>query len=336
MHATAFLKDREHWTPRPVVVVVGAESHLKQAVLQVVIRRTLGDEEGNIDCSRYPGNNVEWRAIRDELLTVSMFSPARVVVIEDADDFVSQNRASIEDYFGHPARKSVLVLEVRSWPKNTRLAKALPDVGIDVECVELTGASLQRWLVDEAASQHHKQLSREAGSLMVELVGSGMSLLAQELEKLTAYVGNRDRITVDDVRTLVGGWRAETTWEMLDAVREGRSGAALHSLDRLLTAGEPAPKLLGGVNYGFRKLAEATERARQGTPLRAALQQSGVHARDIDSAERYLRRIGRQRAERILNWLADADADLKGRARLSDRLLLERLILNLCGLLPSA
>jgi DNA polymerase-3 subunit delta len=158
-----------------------------------------------------------------------------------------------------------------------------------------------------------------------------MGLLDQELAKLTAYVGDRARIGLDDVRALVGGWRAETTWKMTDAVRDGSPSLALQALDKLLTAGEAAPKILGGLNYVFRKYARATELSRRGTTLRAALQQAGVFPRDVDAAERYLRRIGRQRAERIIALLLQADSGLKGGSRLPERLQLEQLLLRLCG-----
>jgi DNA polymerase-3 subunit delta len=142
---------------------------------------------------------------------------------------------------------------------------------------------------------------------MIELAGTGMALLDQELAKLTAYAGDCVRIGLDDVRALVGGWRAETTWKMTDAIRDGSPAVALQALEKLLSAGEPAPKVLGGLNYVFRKPARATELSRRGTPLRAALQQAGVFPRDVDATERYLRRIGRQRAEQIPALLLQAD-----------------------------
>lgn len=336
MHATAYLSKPDDAARAPVVVMHGEESHLKQAALKALIQRVLAGEDADFNCSRHSGEEVEFKAVRDELLTVSMFSTARVVVVEEADDFVQRNRAALEDYLERPARASVLVLDVKSWPKNTRLAKRLPAVGLELECTELTGGALHKWLADELASRCSKQLSRDAAALLVELAGNSLGLLAQELDKLAAYAGQRDRITIDDVRAIVGGWKAETTWEMLNAVRDGRPDAALAALDKLLRAGEPAVKLLGGINYVYRKLAEATERSRGGANLRAALQSANVFRSEIDAAERYLRRIGRSRAEQILTLLTTADAGLKGGSRMSERLQLEHLLLALSGAIPTA
>jgi DNA polymerase-3 subunit delta len=106
---------------------------------------------------------------------------------------------------------------------------------------------------------------------MVELAGSALGLLEQELAKVASYVGDRAKIGNEDVRQLVGGWKAETTWAMIDAIRDGNPATALACLNKLMAAGESAPKLLGGINYVFRKFAHATEMSRTGKARPAAL-----------------------------------------------------------------
>ncbi len=334
MHAVELLAAEKVSSP-PIAVLHGGERHLKQSSIRKLIAVRLGEgADTSTDVSRYEGKDADLRSVRDELMTVSMFAPTRVVVIEEADEFVSRHRAALEEYLDRPALSSLLILDVKSWPKNTRLAKRLPKVGLEVDCSELTGAQLAKWLVDRAASEGGKQLTWDAASLMIEMAGGGMSLLSQELDKLIAYSGDRDRITVEDVRAVVGGWRAQTTWEMINAVRDGQPSQAIDALDRLLASGEAPQRLLGGMTFTFRKLAEATERSRQGMPLRQALKAAGVFPRDADAVERYLRRVGRRRAERILDLLTEADAGLKGGSRLPERVLMERLLLALGGALP--
>lgn len=332
MHATQFLRENQNASPGALVVMHGAESHLKHSCLKILRELVLGPgEDSTIGESRFGGKDSDWRAVHDELLTVSMFTSRRLVVIEDADDFVTAQRNSLEDYIEQPARKSVLVLDVKSWRKNTRLAKKLDSIGLELDCGEMKGPQLTGWLIDEAKTHFQKQLTRDAASLMVELAGSGLTLLDQELQKLTSYVGDRDRITVEDVRTLVGGWRAETTWHMINAIRDNQPDVALQCLDKLLTAGEPAPKILGGMNFVFKKLAHATEISRSGTNIKAALKDAGVQPWEIEHAERYLKRVRRPRAELITEHLALADYGLKGGSRLPDRLQLEQLVLWLMG-----
>jgi DNA polymerase-3 subunit delta len=332
MHAADYLKAPRKHDVRPVVVMYGEEWQLKQSALRAITAAVLGGHaEDELSVTRFTGDAVDLRTVRDELLTVSMFAERRVVVVEGADEFVSAHRSGLEDYADKPSQSAVLILDCKSWPKNTRIAKKVAASGLELDCSPLKGAVLAKWLVDQAASEHDKQLARDAAGLMVELVGNGLSLLEQELGKLAAFVGDRKRITVEDVRGLVGGWKAETTWVMTDAVRDGNIALALKCLDQLLTAGEAPQKLLGGINYVFRKFARATDLSRGGMPINVALKESGVFPRDIDAAVRYLRRLGRPRAERLLSRLVQADADLKGASRLPNRLQMERLLLDLAG-----
>jgi DNA polymerase III subunit delta len=331
MHAVEFLKKPSR-ADAPFIVLHGAEAALKASALLAVSHAVLGEDADDTSIVRLDGDAVDWARVRDELATVSMFTTRRLVVLEEAEDFVSKQRAFLENYLEKPSRKSTLVLDVKTWRKNTRLAKRLDEQGVEIDCSELAGPKLIAWLADSAESTYGKQLSRDAAALMVELAGTGLGLLEQALGKLAAYVGDRPRITPDDVRQMVGGWKAETTWTMLDAVRDGDPGTALSCLDKLLTAGEAGPKLLGGISFVFRKLADATERSREGVALPAALKDAGVFFRDIEKAERYLRRIRRPRAEKILARLVKADSDLKGGSPLNDRLQMELLLLWLTGI----
>jgi DNA polymerase III subunit delta len=333
MHAVDYLKGPAKAGTAPLMVLHGTEWPLKQSVVLTITKAVFGSdgEDDELSVTRFAGKDAELRAVRDELLTVSMFSDSRIVVVEDADDFISKYRGGLEDYVDKPSQSSILILDCKSWRKNTKLAKKVAADGLEIECSELTGAKLIKWLTDEAAQAHGKQLSRDAAALMVELVGGSLGLLGQELSKLASYAGENDRVTPEDVRSLVGGWKAETTWTMTNAVRDGNVSLALSCLNQLLTAGEAPQKLLGGIGFVFRKLAQATELSRTGTPLNAALRDSGVFPRDVDPATRYLRRIGRPRAEKILSRLLQADADLKGGSRLPERLQMERLLLDLAG-----
>lgn len=332
MHATAYLTQPDKYGAGPLVVLHGEEAHLKESARRALCRIVLGSDAGSdLGLTRLPGKEAEWRTVRDELLTVSMFGDRRLVVVDDADEFVTRWRAQLEEYADKPSRSAVLALDVKTWRKNTRLAKKLDAGGLELECAELTGGRLIGWLVDHARDQYGKQLTRDAATLMTQLAGTGMALLDQELAKLAAYVGDRARIGVEEVHALVGGWKAETTWKMTGAVRDGNASVALQALDKLLGAGEAPQKVLGGINFVFRKFGRATELSRHGSPLRGALQAAGVFPHEIDASERYLRRVGRAHAEGILSRLLEADGNLKGGSRVPERLQIERLVLELAG-----
>lgn len=328
MHATDFLSKTDIEIDARVIAIFGSERYLKQECLQRIQGDAEGDEFGFI---RIAGQDAVWRDVVTELSTVSMFGDQRRVMIDDADDFVSANRASLEAWVQNPARGSLLILDVRSWPANTRLAKAVAKSGLPLECSELKGATLHAWVRRLAKEQYDKSMDNECAQLIVQLAGNSLGLLSQEVAKLASVVGDNERISPEDVSRVVGGWRLETTWAMLDAVRDGNMSFAIESLEKLLRAGDAPQKVLGGTAFVFRKLAHATELARTGTPLPEALRSAGVMPRSVADSERYLRNIGYDRACQILPRLATADHDMKGGSRVEHRILLERLFVELSG-----
>ncbi len=334
MHATDFLKEPDKHAHVGVAVLYGPESHLRSQSRRKLIEILCGNdsEDVGLGVTVFPGKDTDFKSVSDELRMVSMFGDHRVVVVEDADDFVSKNRPQLEKYVEKPSKKATLILDVKSWPKNTKLAKKIvSSKNLTLECAELSGAALFRWIAEVAEGEFEKKISKDAATTMVELAGSSLGLLRQEVEKLANYIGERDRITPEDVRTLVGGWKAETTWDMLNAARDGKLGFALECLDKLLNAGEAPQRILGGINHTFRRIAIATETSRGGKPLSAAVKAAGVYYRDINAVQNYLRRIGRPKAELILHTLANADRDMKGRSRVPDRIQIERLLVRLAG-----
>lgn len=333
LHATDFPKQLEALSGASLIVLFGQESHLKQTSLGLLCEQVLKSPvDSAIGLTRFTGKDVDFRTVRDEIQTVSMFSPTKLVVVEQADDFVSAWRGQLEGFADKPVGRGKLVLEVNKWPGNTKLAKKVAQQGLAIECSELKEGRLVAWLIERTREEYGKHLTRDAAQLLPELAGSGLGLLDQELLKLVSYVGDREKINVEDVRVLVGGWKGETTWTMINAIRDGHIDLALICLTKLLHAGEAPPKILGGMNYVFKKIAEATEASRLGKPLSAALKDAGVYYKEIEATEQYLRRIRRPRAERILSRLAQADYHLKGGSRLPDRLQMELLVLWLAGI----
>lgn len=326
MHATDVL--RKSPAVPGVVVLAGGQHHLKSSALAWLRKEILADDDAGL--TRFAGKETDLQTVWDELRTVSMWGDRRMVVVEDADEFVTKHRPGLEKYAASPAKKSVLVLDVKSWPKTTRLAKQIAQTGLEIECTELKGAGLMKWLQETARDVHRAELLRDAAALLGELIGEELGQLDSELSKLASYVGEGGTITAEVVRTMVGGWRTETTWAMTDAVRDGDLASALKDLNELMYHGEAPQKLIGGIHFVFRKLAYATDLARKQN-LDAALRTAGVFPQAVGPATAYLRRLGRPKAEKLIHHLLETDLRMKGGSRLPERLQLEQFLIKLSG-----
>jgi DNA polymerase-3 subunit delta len=336
--ALQYLAHPEKYPAAPVCVVFGDESFLRRQAIQELRQRALGSDDAEFSLTRFDGDAAQMRDVLDELSTVALFGGGnRLVVIDNADDFVSKQRASLEDYVAKPKASGTLVLEVTTWPKTTRLYKAVDSSGLQIDCKTPDARSTTKWLAGWAKSRHQARLETAAAEAMLDLVGPELGLLDQELAKLAVSVKPGEPITAELVDQLVGGWRSQTAWDMIDAALAGNPREALAQLDRLLLAGENAIGVLAQIASTLRRFAAATrliqeaEENRQRITLRQALEQAGVRSFIVAKAEQQLRHLGRQRAARLYRWLLEADLDLKGSSALPPRIVLERLIVRLAA-----
>ena len=346
VHAFDFLEKPGHAVRSGVCVLFGDEALLKRHALKTIVRQILGDDD-DVPFTTFEGEQTPWRDVHDELSTVSLFSSGpRLVVVEDADKFVSSFREELED-FASSASDGVLVLLVESWPGNTKLFKRVAESGLAIECrgpqvqrgkkKVLDTRRLLKWLVHWAKSTHNVKLEAAAAEEMLELVGPELGLLDTDLAKLALFVepgGSVNRQMVDDI---VGGWRTKSIWDLVDAAAEGNAAEALAGIDRLLQMGEAPQALFGQIAWSLRRYAAATRLYQQGErsgrriSLDAALEQAGFRRFELKDAQQRLRQIGRNRAGELYRWLLDTDLALKGSHSQGDRarLKLERLLVRL-------
>ena len=243
----------------------------------------------------------------------------------------------LEDYVAKPHRSGVLVLDVKTWPSTTRLAKAVAASGLTIECKSLNEPQTKRWLAERAKSRYDVRLDASAADALLELLPPELGILDQELAKLSLLVGKAGAIDATLVSDNVGGWRTRTTWDMVDAAADGRAAEAIEQLGRLIAAGEKPQGLLPQMSHSLRQLAAATRliEAAEAAGSRLSLAIRARTSRRPALQTRHRRtpapptrpRAGKQ----LTGWLLAADLAVKGHnsADARARLELERLIVRL-------
>lgn len=345
--ALGYLAHPDKHPARPVCAVSGDEPFLKLQVLAELRREVLSGDDGEFSYRGFIGDEIEdIREVFDELGTVALFGGGqRLVVINDADPFVTKNRQTLEDYVASPKPTGVLVLEVKTWPTNTKLYKAVAEKGLSIDCKSPSPGEISKWMHARAAKEHRAKLQPAAAERLLEIVGPAMGRLDQEIAKLALLSdrqsGNADAATItkDLVDANVGGWQVREIWDMVGAAAAGDAKSALVMLDRLVAAGEEPIALLAMLASKLRPLAAATrvyedaERAgRRITPRQAVAESAAkVWPAMLDEAERNMKQLGRQRTGQIYRWLLEADLALKGGKSKGhgSRMVLEELIVRL-------
>ena len=183
MDALPFLAGLAKSKRQPTYVLAGDEEFLKRRCRDAIVAHALGGADPAFAVAAYPGDKLDFSTVRNDLTTLPFLSPCRVVVVDPADTFVTNNRPALEKYVTQPAAAGVLVLDVKAFPETTKLAKALPDAA-KVGCKAPPAYKLGGWVREWAKAGHGKALAADAADLLLDLVGPAMGLLDRELEKL--------------------------------------------------------------------------------------------------------------------------------------------------------
>jgi DNA polymerase-3 subunit delta len=330
MDAMQFLSSTTKGKHRPVYALFGDEDFLKRLARERLIKNILDDADPDLAVSNYAGDGLSFSIVKNDLETLPFLTPFRIVVVENADDFVSDNRPALEEYVTKPSSVGVLILEVKTFPETTRLAKALPDAA-KISCKTPYASKLPNWCVSWAYTHHKKDLSHDAAVLLVERVGQSMGLLDREIAKVANSVGKRLEITVEDVEKLVGRSSAANVFRIMDAIGEGKASEALSILEVLFADGSDPMGVLAPLSFQLRKLANVARLTSSGIPLSVAMDTSQVAKWEGArvSFEKQLRHLGRRRLEKLAEWLVDINVGLKGGNPLPERIQVERLIVML-------
>jgi DNA polymerase-3 subunit delta len=334
MDSLTFLAQLDKAKIQPIYAVHGDDDFLKRQVLTALRNLILGKTDSNeFSQSAHPGDRADYATVMDELNTIPFFGPRRLVVVDNADSFVTRYRPQLEKAVEQLPPTGVLILEVKTWPATTKLAKKIKDAAT-IACKAPPSGKLPKWCIDWTLAHHDKQLTLPAANLLVELIGSEMGQLDQELAKLAVYAGTRKRITDEDVDTLVGRSQAQNTWKIFDAIGEGKTREALTILGRLFDQNEEPLRIVGAFSMQLRRLAQAHRLAQQGKSLPLALEQAGVQPYFVRAAQQQLKHLGPDRAGKLYDWLLEINLDLRGNSPLPPRTLLERLVIRLAARQP--
>jgi DNA polymerase-3 subunit delta len=234
----------------------------------------------------------------------------------------------LEKYVSHPPSTGILLLELKSFPATTRLAKSLP-ASASIACKALTAARAIDWCKRWATEQYGQAISLAAAQLLVDLVGPELGLLDQELAKLSTYVGAGQPIGEKEVDLLVGNSSEANTFRVFDAIASGDTQAAMQVIDRVLEQGDEPLRILGAFTYQLRSLVHIVRLTQQGHRIREAFDMLGVPPYGRARLEQLARHLGKKRIDRLYQWLIETDQALKSSSQLPERVLLERLVARL-------
>jgi DNA polymerase-3 subunit delta len=333
IHAFDFLQSPQV-NATTLIPVFGSDRFLRSLVIHQLVASLAPDADSDFAASYFDGDSVQWFEINDELSTASLFSAGmRIVVVNDADNFVKNHREHLEKIAKEKASSApdrALILCVNSWATNTKLYKQCDKNSLQIEVNSpqqkrgrnkfRDDAKIIDWIIERGKSNYEIKLTKPAARQMLDLIDDDFGRIDQELVKISLLVPAGKNVSPDQVVEIVGGWKAKSIWQAVDLATDGETGEALVLLDRLLQSGDHPLALYGQLAWSLRRYVTANEifqrHKRNDTPvsLHEALKQAGFRNWDgeLDAADQRMKSMGRERIAKLCQWLLETDLALKG------------------------
>jgi DNA polymerase-3 subunit delta len=252
----------------------------------------------------------------------------RLVVVRDADQMKADELSGLVPYVQKPCAETCLVLVGEKADQRLKFFTAFKKTGQLVKLEPLYENKLPGFVREEAKLRGVKFEDAAAAQLLVDEVGSELGQLADAVERLAIFVGDRKSITAADVEQAVATTRQRNVFELANAVGEGDRGRALAVLGSMLGARESGVRVVAMVARHVRQLWSTQALLAKRLGKFDIAQELGIPPFFVDGIMEQARRFDPPSLARMHDALFRADKDLKS-SRLEDDRILERLVLEL-------
>jgi DNA polymerase-3 subunit delta len=245
----------------------GEDHFRKEELIKALVEAHIdpGTRDFNLDQLR--GTEVEAETLASVLATPPMMAEWRVVVLREVEGIAGSKNAREElvRIASDPPPGLALVMSC-TVPKGSK-AKFYTDLsrlGRSVELEAMSDADVPGWIMERAEQVHSVRFDVAAARALGAAIGSNLGVLARELEKLTAFVGARAHVTIDDVNAAGTKLPAQDRWEWFDLVGGRRFEQARVGLPTLFAQGESGVALVIGLVTHLLRMGIAVEQGPSG------------------------------------------------------------------------
>jgi len=259
----------------PRAVLICGESFLVRKALQTLVPILLKGESKQFGFDYLDGKTTPVGDIAEQAGTFSFLGTRKIIAVKDAPLFVvkapaGELRYSEKDFDilaglvenGIPDNH-VLVFTTGAPDRRKKIYKRILEHGLVVDCSVATGArkadieeqqAVLRDISRQMLLKTGKQMAPDAFAALVEQTGFNPESFANAIEKLLAYTGGRNRISVADIGAVVHKDKKDPIFTLTNAVMDRDVSRALTLLSRLLSDGFHPLQVLKTLENQVRKL----------------------------------------------------------------------------------
>ncbi len=315
----------------PLYYFHGDEPYLMERAVKRLTDLVVPPDFRDFNLDVFYGNECKGDEIASVTQTLPMFADRRMVIVKRAGDLSAAALEILAACVADPPPTTCLVFVGEKIDQRKKFFQELKKKGELVECKRPYENQLGAFIREEAKVLG-KRIEPAAAEMLVYLVGSNLGELNTQLEKVALYVGQREAITVDEVRGIVSDTKVESVFDLANAMGERDPAKALRSLATILRDGEAPLMLLAMIARHFRQLWRVRDLMAQKVAQQDISRLSGINPYFLKGVMAQARNFGTDELKRVFESLYAADLELKGGGSRRPVLIMERLVMDVCGI----
>src|SRR6201997_1452421 len=221
VQAERFVSDLESRKMRPAYVFVGDEAFFRKRFRDAILEHLVPADLREFSLFEFDLAETDLAEILDRARTPSLMAPFQVFFVRGVKNLFGRGSneeklAAIEDYCKNPNPDAMLIfvadhisipadvrrMEMQDKERSPRIRETMGRYCGRVELARVEEGEAARWISDLCASREVK-IDTDGARELVDALGGDMMMISNELEKLILYVGEKKRITLGDVETMV-------------------------------------------------------------------------------------------------------------------------------------
>ena len=208
---------------KPIYFLMGEEPYYIDAISDYIEKNVLAEEEKGFNQMVLYGRDVTIDEIASNAKRYPMMAERQVVIVKEAQD-LSRTIEKLASYAENPQPTTVLVLnyKYKKIDKRKALYKTLKKSGVVFESKKLYENQVSDWIRRVLSGQKYT-ISPKASQMLVEFLGTDLSKINNELEKLKIVLPEGTQITPEHIEENIGISKDYNNFELRKAVGERNS-----------------------------------------------------------------------------------------------------------------
>jgi DNA polymerase-3 subunit delta len=306
------VKDIQSGNIKPIYFLMGEEPYYIDKISNFIEENFLTEEEKGFNQTVLYGRDVTIDDIISTAKRYPMMAERQVVIVKEAQD-LSKTIDNLESYADNPVPSTVLVFcyKYKTLDKRKRVTKLLAKNGVVYESKKMFDNQIGEWIKRVLAGKKYA-IDPKANAMLVEFLGTDLSKINNELEKLQIILPVGSTITPKHIEENIGFSKDFNVFELRKAIGERNQLKAYTIAENFAQNSKDKPMILTtSLVFGFfiQLLKYHGLKDRNPKNVTAVLGVNPYFLKDYDVA---LKNYPMKKVSQIIAALRDIDVKSKG------------------------